>query len=101
MRTLLPVLAVSAVLADDLGVISPRYDCPIHDVDMDGNVLDQFFGIGSWQECGMYHIYSSLRALTAIHLIHHHKQSQKKYQTGWGHISSININHSKSVDDIE
>ena len=56
MRTLLLVLAVSAVLADDLGVISPRYDCPIHDVDMDGNVLDQFFGIGSWQECGMYHI---------------------------------------------
>ena len=62
MKTFLIVLAAAAaaVLAQDLGQVevedapSPRYNCPMIDIDLDsGNNLDWFRGIETWQECGM------------------------------------------------
>ena len=61
MKTFLVALAAAAaVLAQDLGQVevedapSPRYNCPMIDIDLDsGNNLDWFRGIETWQECGM------------------------------------------------
>ena len=58
MKTLLVVLAAAAVFAQDLGrvekenALSPRYDCPMYDINLYGHDLDVFEGIPSWQECG-------------------------------------------------
>ena len=57
MKTFLVVLATAAaVFAQDLGqakdALSPRYNCPMYDIDLQGNDLDVFPGITSWQECG-------------------------------------------------
>ena len=54
MKTLLLPLAASLVFAKDLGVISPRYDCPMHDIAFFDPDLDLFEDIGSWQTCGTY-----------------------------------------------
>ena len=59
MKTLLVVLAAAAtVFAQDLGQAeekdapSPRYNCPMYDIDLNGYDLHVFHGIPSWQECG-------------------------------------------------
>merc|ERR1712126_120221 len=54
MRTFL--LVTAAVFAQNLVQAveedSPRYSCPMLDIDFHGHDLDLFRGIGSWQECG-------------------------------------------------
>merc|ERR1712037_326527 len=56
MRIFLLVLAAVAVFAQDLDVVeeapSPRYNCPLLDIDFYGDNIDRFLAIGMWQECG-------------------------------------------------
>ena len=55
MKSFLLVLAAAVVFAQDLGkemAPSPRYNCPLYDIDIYGNDIDSFLAIGMWQECG-------------------------------------------------
>ena len=50
--------AAAAVFAKDFGEVeeqdapSPRYNCPMVDIDFYGHDVDHFHGIPNWQECG-------------------------------------------------
>ena len=51
----LAAAAAAVVFAQDLGdekALSPRYNCPLYDIDIYGNDIDSFLAIGMWQECG-------------------------------------------------
>ena len=59
---LLALIAIASALprpeSQDFGEVkdqdapSLRYNCPMIDIDLEGNDLDHFHGIPSWQECG-------------------------------------------------
>merc|ERR1712088_877652 len=58
MKTFMMALLATAVFAKNLqqvseeDALSPRYSCPMEGINLNGNDLDVFHNIGTWQECG-------------------------------------------------